>query len=151
RDIAAGLGAWKEEDLIAYLGTGRGTGHGTAAGPMGEAVDNGLRWMAPEDIRALVAYVRTVPAITSSDGSAELAPAAPESHRAGGIDDPRGKQIFEGACVSCHSWTGVSPITPFATLTGARAVNDAHAINIVQAVISGVERHTPDGVAFMPS
>ena len=23
--------------------------------------------------------------------------------------DPRGKQVFEGACASCHGWSGVSP------------------------------------------
>ena len=57
--------------------------------------------------------------------------------------DPRGKKIFEGSCVSCHGWTGVSPITPYATLTGARAVNDPTATNVAQIVISGSVRHTP--------
>ncbi len=36
-------------------------GHGAASGPMGEAVDHSLSQLAPEDIRAIVAYLRSVP------------------------------------------------------------------------------------------
>ena len=43
---------------------------------MGEAVDHSLSRLAPEDIRALVAYLRTVPAIVSPDLPATLAAAA---------------------------------------------------------------------------
>ena len=57
--------------------------------------------------------------------------------RDGGMLDPRGKLVFEGACVSCHGWTGESSISPFATLTGAWAVNDPAGTNVAQIVISG--------------
>jgi mono/diheme cytochrome c family protein len=53
--------------------------------------------------------------------------------------------------VSCHNWTGVSAITPYATVAGARAVNDRTATNVAQIVISGAERHTPPGVVSMPA
>jgi mono/diheme cytochrome c family protein len=49
------------------------------------------------------------------------------------------KQIFEGACASCHGWTGVSPVTHYATLTGVRAVNDPTAINVAETVINGTD------------
>jgi mono/diheme cytochrome c family protein len=65
--------------------------------------------------------------------------------------DPRGKQVFEGACASCHSWSGVSLLINEATLTGARSVNDASAINVAQIVISGERRQTPHGVVMMPA
>ena len=67
--------------------------------------------MPPEDIRALVAYLRSVPAIASTDLPATLAPPAPASHRiGGGTADARGKMVFAGACVGCHGWTGQSPL-----------------------------------------
>ena len=53
-----------------------------------------------------------------------------------------------GACASCHGWTGESPLSPMATLTGAWAVNDPAATNVAQIVISGTKRHTPDGRAL---
>ena len=151
-DKGTGVGAWPDDALISYLSTGHATGYGTASGPMGEAVDHGLSRMTPEDIRALVAYLRTVPAVASPGLPATLAPPAAGSHRdGGGAADARGKMVFEGACVSCHGWSGQSSLTPFATLTGARAVNDPGAVNVAQIVISGTRRHTPPGALSMPA
>ncbi len=150
-DKATGVGGWRDDDLVSYLSTGHAAGHGTASGPMGEAVDHSFSQLTPEDIRAVVAYLRSVPAVVSTDLPATLAPPASASHRNGGTDDPRGKLVFEGACVSCHGWTGESSISPFATLTGAQAVNDPGATNVAQIVISGTRRYTPDGAISMPS
>ena len=151
-DKDSGVGAWSDEALFSYLATGHATGHGTASGPMGEAVDNSFSNLAPEDIRAIIAYLRTVPAQSASGLPARLAPPASSSHRAGPLlADLTGKKVFEGACASCHDWTGVSPLTPYATLTGARAVNDESAANVAQAVIGGIRRKTPDGTVFMPA
>jgi mono/diheme cytochrome c family protein len=77
-------------------------------------------------------YLRSVPAAASTDLPATLAPPAPASHRDGGTTpDPRGKMVFEGACVSCHGWTGESPISPFATLaTETKAASDVTRVPI---------------------
>jgi mono/diheme cytochrome c family protein len=100
----------------------------------------------------MVAYLRSVPPTASTDLPATVAPPAPASHRdGGGTPDPRGKMMFEGACVSCHGWSGESAISPFATLTGAWAVNDPGATNVAQIVISGTKRHTPEGAVSMPA
>jgi mono/diheme cytochrome c family protein len=151
-DKTTGVGAWRDDDLVSYLSIGHADGHGTASGPMGEAVDHSLSQLAPEDIRAVVAYLLSVPAIASTDLPATLAPPAPASHKeGGGTPDPRGKMVFEGACVSCHEWTGESSISPFATLTGAWAVNDPSATNVAQIVISGTKRHVPEDAVSMPA
>jgi mono/diheme cytochrome c family protein len=151
-DKATGVGAWSDEALVSYLSTGHATGHGTASGPMGEAVDHSFSQLAPEDIRAVVAYLRTVPAIASTDLPSTLAPPASPSPK-GGVHtaNARGKTIFEGACVSCHGWTGESAISPFATLTGAWAVNDPSTTNVAQIVIAGTRRFTPADAVSMPA
>ena len=151
-DKGSGIGGWSDGELSAYLSTGHASGHGTAAGPMGEAVDRSFSQMSPADIRALVAYLRSVPAISSFDLPATIAPPAPASPKDGGATaDIVGKRVFEGACVSCHSWTGVSAITPFATIAGARAVNDPTGTNVAQIVISGTMRRAPQGIISMPA
>ena len=151
-DKESGIGAWSDDELQSYLSTGHASGRGTAAGPMGEAVDQSLSVMAPADISALVTYVRSVPPIASADLTAKLAPPAPASPKEGNATaEAVGKRIFEGACVHCHDWTGVSQISPFATIAGARGVNDRTATNVVQIVISGTKRNTPDGVVSMPA
>jgi mono/diheme cytochrome c family protein len=150
-DPGTGIGAWRE-DVFVYLSKGHALGHGTAAGPMGEAVDGSFSYLAPEDIRAVVTYLRTIPAVASSDLPATLAPPADSSYKIGPLTvDSRGKEVFEGACASCHSWSGVSPISAFATLTGARAVNDPSATNVAQIVISGTRRITPPDILSMPA
>jgi len=108
--------------------------------------------MSPADIRALVTYLRSVPAIASPDLPATLAPPAPASPKEGGATaDIIGKRVFEGACVSCHDWTGVSAITSYATIAGTRAVNDRSGTNVAQIVLSGTRRSTPSGVVSMPA
>ena len=135
----AGVGTWSDEDLAQYLATGHATNHGTASGPMGEAVDLSLSKLIRSDIRALVTYVRSIPPIASSEFPAvrtELADATPWS--GGDVSaDSLGKQVFAGACSGCHGWTGTSPLMERATLVGSRAINDPTAVNVVQMVLNG--------------
>jgi mono/diheme cytochrome c family protein len=151
-DATSGLGAWSDADLATYLSTGHADGHGGAAGPMGEASDNSLSYLTQADIRALVVYLRSVPAITGGLPQIITAP-APASFRDGGAANanPRGAAIFASACASCHSWTGVSSLSKYATLTGDRAINDPAATNVAQAVVHGVKRQIDGKAVFMPS
>jgi len=151
-DKGSGIGTWTDDQAREYLSAGHASGRGTAAGPMGEAVDQSLSDLAASDIRALVTYLRSVPPIASPDLPAKLAPPAPDSPKAGNATaDALGKRVFEGACVHCHDWTGVSQLSPFATIAGTRGVNDRTATNVVQIVISGTTRHAPEGVISMPA
>jgi mono/diheme cytochrome c family protein len=150
-DKESGVGAWHDEEIIEYLVKGHAAGRGSAAGPMGEAVDESFSQLAPEDIDAIVAYLRSVPSSESSDVPAKLAPAAPDSHKEGlATAASLGKQVYGGACASCHGWSGVSDINEYATLTGARTVNDPHGTNVAQIVLAGMKRSSPAGVTEMP-
>lgn len=149
-DAATGIGAWHDDELARYLATGYAPGRGTASGPMGEAVDYSFSRMTPGDIRAIVAYMRSVPAV-AGDLPAALASPAPATHRAPEGLDAQGEKLFAGSCASCHDWTGRSPIWKQATLTGARAVNDPSATNVAQIVIEGASHKTADGRVFMPA
>lgn len=153
RDRKTGIGAWRKDALIRYLSTGHAHGHGTASGPMGEAVDGSLAYLTPGDVKAIVTYVRSVPAVSAAGLPATAETRAPESPKAGTPANSLalGKQVFEGACASCHSWTGESPLTTYATLTGARAVNDPSGVNAAQIVLSGMTRRTEHGAISMPA
>jgi mono/diheme cytochrome c family protein len=122
---------------------GHADGRGTAAGPMGEAIDESLSHLKPGDITAMVAYLRSVPSAVSSDLAEPKMSPAPALQASSDAErgDPRGKQVYEGACAGCHGWTGISPVIPFATLTGARSVNDPTGNNVAQVIIAGAQRH----------
>jgi mono/diheme cytochrome c family protein len=147
------VGAWSDADLAHYLSKGHAEGRGTATGPMGEAVDNSLQYLSQSDVNAMVTYLKSVSAIATGDLPQPKAGPAPASHAEGvaaGVDS-RGKAVYAGACAGCHDWTGISPVLPYATLTGVRSVNDPTAINVVQIILSGAHRHAADAGATMPA
>jgi mono/diheme cytochrome c family protein len=151
-DPKSGIGAWSEADLAHYLSMGHAEGRGTATGPMGEAVDNSLQYLTPSDVTAMVTYLRSVSPIATHDLPEPKSVPASASHAEGVAAnlDSRGKAVYAGACAACHDWTGVSPVLPFATLTGVRSVNDPTAINVVQIILSGAHRSADKG-ATMPA
>lgn len=151
-DRLGGIGSWNDATLAEYLTTGHADAHGTAAGPMAEAVDQGLSHLTSDDTRALVAYLRTIPAIASRRFSRPRTTAAPafpkhDVARVTGL----GRRTYQEACASCHGWSGKGVMTPLATLTGAEAVNDPTGVNVAKAVLVGVRRPRFGTQAFMPS
>jgi mono/diheme cytochrome c family protein len=139
-DPKSGVGEWSEEDLVHYLSGGHAD-RGTATGPMGEAVDASLSHLKSGDISALVTYLRTVPAVASDNLPEPKRTPAPALQAGDASGESHGKAVYEGACAGCHGWTGISPVIPFATLTGTRAVNDPTANNVAQVIIAGGQRH----------
>ena len=151
-DPVSGVGAWSDAQLADYLRLGHASGHGAAGGPMAEEVDASSSALTSADIHAVIVYLRSIPPIRTRDlpaPKAEAAAASPKVMQA--RFDPRGKRVFEGACASCHGWSGMSLLTPYATLTGDRAVNDSSATNVVQVVLSGEHRRTGQGIVMMPA
>jgi mono/diheme cytochrome c family protein len=146
-DKLSGVGDWSADELTAYLSTGHAKGRGVASGPMGEAVALSLSSLTKSDIAAIVTYVRSVPAVASD--LPKLAGPAPVTPQVAGIDNPTGKRIFEGSCVSCHAWTGAGTVIEEAQLTGARAVNDPSGANVVQMIFNGAGK--PGNQPYMPS
>jgi mono/diheme cytochrome c family protein len=144
-DRDAGIGAWTATELGAYLAGGH-SGRGSAAGPMGEVVDLSLQHLSPEDMAAMVAYLRSVPPTGSGErprtSPASALPLAEAAH-------PAGRRVYAQACAGCHEWTGVSLLSSQATLVGTRAVNDPSALNVAQVILGG-GRAKPDGGLSMP-
>jgi mono/diheme cytochrome c family protein len=147
-DPRGGVGEWSDADLTHYLSIGHADGRGTAAGPMGEAVDESLSHLKPTDIAAVVEYLRSVPSVSSSD--LPQPKAEPSRIEVASSGDSQGQVVYAGACAGCHGWTGVSPGIAFATLTGTRSINDPTATNVAQVIIHGGQRHTETDSNNMP-
>jgi mono/diheme cytochrome c family protein len=142
----SGLGGWGDDSLAAYLSTGHADGHSSASGPMAEAIDNSLRYANTDDIHAIVAYLRTIPAIENTVAIAQNPPAATEAEPPSGL----GVDVFAGNCANCHDWNGKGVQSPYANLLGSRTVNDPEATNLIAIVLSGSSAPLPIQNAFMP-
>ena len=155
-DPAWGIGAWSTPQLVEYLSTGHALQRSTAAGPMGEAVDDSLRFLVKDDLSSMTAYLKSIPPLADSKNPAAVR-TPPEGMSMAkvvvsvGGGQNLGLRVFEGACASCHSFDGSGTITPYAALAGDRSVNDPSAVNLTQALFDGAHLHTPDGTVFMPN
>ena len=147
-DRRDGIGWWTDAELRRYLTTGHAPRHGAAAGKMREAIELSLSRLRPDDVDAIVTYLRTVPA-RSGDTAARVTPSTPamQASRAwtpvDGRSDANGRRLFAGACASCHGWTGAGQQSARAALAGARAVNDASGSNLIRVILAGIEGPTP--------
>jgi mono/diheme cytochrome c family protein len=161
-DPTQGIGGWSNAQLYAYLRTGHAAGRGAAGGPMGEAVENSLQYLHPQDTQALITYLRSVAPYTGGAQLAEIAtrPAAAmavtavTSHGPGAAT-PAGLQaglrLFEGNCASCHQWNGTGVQSHYAAVLGARSVHDPSGRNIVQTLLHGAHMRIGADEVFMPS
>jgi mono/diheme cytochrome c family protein len=157
-DPVHGIGAWSDGELANYLSTGHAGGRGSASGPMGEAVENSLQFLKPEDTAALVTYLRSIPARKGDDPitiDAKASAALASSDAAPGGDstdaNSAGLRLFEGACASCHQWNGKGQETPYAALLGTRGVNDILGANVTQVILQGSKMQIDGQTVFMPA
>ena len=159
-DRQSGIGAWSDNELAEYLSSGHAEGRSTAAGPMGPVLNNSLRFLTRDDIRAMVAYLRTAPpihdkadrAVTQKGPSTMLSGARTRSpHGPAGNDEDLGLRVFEGACASCHDWDGSGVQSPYAALIGNRTVNDPTGVNLTQVILHGASLQSQQGEIFMPA
>lgn len=153
-----GIGSWTDEELFSYLHTGFAEGHGPASGTMAEAVEESLRHLPEEDIRAMMTYLRTVPALEADPqmavesepplvlASQPFVPAAlPEDEEL-----VIGARIFRENCASCHAWDGSGRQSEYGALLGDQSVNDPEGTNVVQVILSGSSVTSQFGTEYMP-
>lgn len=149
-----GLGNWSDEQIADMLTAGHAKDRGVAAGPMREAIDLSLSKLPKSDIDAIVAYLRTVPAV-SGDADQKAARRKEEELTAGSTPTSAslqaGKDIYAGACASCHGWNGEGQFNPHAAILGGHALADPTASNVVRVVLQGSSDHASAPGKTMPS
>ncbi len=141
-DRTHGLGTWSDAQIAQYLSSGHADGRGPASGPMAEVVEKSLRYLTPEDIRSIVAYLRTIP--PQQDGPVVVAVTQPVAPT-----DALGAHLFEQACTGCHLPDGAGRQSPWAALRGAQSAADPAGTNVVQVLTHGAQIGTSEGVMFM--
>ena len=62
-DAETGIGSWSELDLAFFLRTGFTPAGDDVQGEMREAIDDGLRYLTQDDLAAMAAYLKALPAI----------------------------------------------------------------------------------------
>jgi mono/diheme cytochrome c family protein len=159
-DKNAGVGGWSDDALMQYLATGVAPGHANAAGPMAAVVQDSTQYLSHEDLRSMVAYLRSVPPRSGGDTRPRDAYGQPQyddvtALRGTAVSGINGTQLFIANCATCHNWTGQGrggdapgayPSLIHNSVVGASAAN-----NLSMVILHGVDRQTKGVAAFMPS
>ncbi|WP_250514544.1 cytochrome c [Caballeronia sp. INDeC2] len=148
----AGIGAWRDDELVRFLSTGAAPGRAYALGPMAEVVATSTQFLTTADLRAVIAYLRGVPPIAVKDARVRTSFGRPARTDVTAIDS-EGARLYAAACGSCHGTTGEGS-KPFPSLvrdgvTGA--LGTATTSNLVLVILHGVNRQTRDADAQMPA
>lgn len=155
-DKHAGIGGWSDDQLIQYLKTGNVPGRAQAAGPMAEAVENSLQYLPDEDLKAIVTYLKDVPAIGAGETSrADLGKPSVEVEASlrglpGQSPEENGYHIFSGSCAACHQLEGQGN-DHYPSLFHNTATGEDRPDNLVSTILYGLHRKVGDHVAFMPA
>ncbi|WP_232628963.1 cytochrome c [Methylobacterium sp. Leaf118] len=137
-----GIGAWSDAEVVTYLKTGTAPGSrpGVAAGPMRQTIEESLSKMTDADLKAMVAYLRTVPAkqtYKEKDLQAFNQPGAP------------GADVYLTYCSSCHRPDGKGVEGAIPALAGNTSVQSEGPQTVLRVIYGGLAAQS--GYAPMPA
>jgi mono/diheme cytochrome c family protein len=123
-----GLAHWSDQDIVDYLKTGSNA-HAVAAGPMDEVVRNSTSRMAEEDLRAMAAYLKSLPGKSVENTALTM--------NASAMAD--GRQVYESHCAACHTVRGKGLNSVISPLAGNAAVQSKAPLTVLHAVLQGIK------------
>lgn len=147
-DKVSGLGGWGDDEIVGYFKTGIAHGKAWANGPMGEAVNDSLKYLDDGDLKAIVTYLRTVPPVRGKEEKPRYAWTADDRS---GIDaDSEGARLYTFYCSGCHGADGTTSAKLYPTMVNQGTVGANPPQNLIMVILHGARR--PDNPnAFMPS
>lgn len=127
----SGLKSWSAGDIAEYLQSGR-NGHSHAGPLMSEVVLNSTSKMSDADVRAIAAYLKSLPAGTPEP---QVTPPSPAQ-----MSD--GERIYRGACVACHELDGSGAPRIYPPLPGNANLQSANPASTLRVILDGAQTVT---------
>jgi mono/diheme cytochrome c family protein len=140
-DKRSGLGDWSSDDIVAYLKSGRNA-HAAATGTMAQVVADSTSRMRDDDLKAIAAYLKDVPA--PRQAPAQAVASADPAMRAG-------QAIYVDNCSACHArdGSGVANLVP--PLKSSPDVQSPDATSLGRVVLHGTQNVATPAAPTGPS
>jgi mono/diheme cytochrome c family protein len=125
-DEARGVGTWSPDDIVTYLKTGHNR-ITAATGPMAEAISLSTSKLAESDLRAIAAYLKSIPGTAMSAKPISAA-------------DPvmaAGAAIYRDQCSACHGLEGKGTPSLFPDLADSSIVRSDDARSAIRIILRG--------------
>ena len=124
----ASVASWEPEHIVQLLKTGV-SARASALGPMAEVVFRSTQYANDADLRAMAAYLKSLPQASVPRRRAPLPP-EPEVMK-------RGETLYRERCEGCHGARGEGARDAYPALAGNRSVVMEPPANVIRAVLSG--------------
>lgn len=135
-DPNAGLGRWSEDDIVAYLKTGKNR-FGKAFGTMVEVVNNSTAYMTDEDLKAIAVYLKSLPAV-NEEGVAEYRYDSGTAEKLANSDfSDTGALIYRQKCMQCHGKDGAGKGAHIPPLAGNPVIVDPDPSSLINVTLNG--------------
>jgi nicotinate dehydrogenase subunit B len=143
---------WTEEELFAYLRTGRSRFHGVAAGPMAPVVKE-LAVLPDGDIKAMANYIASFNADGADPAAQEtLAKQIETAASARSITVLSvGERIYEGACAVCHQTSAPELFGTKPSLALNSNLHSQRPDNLIQVILHGISSPVSSDLGYMPA
>lgn len=146
QDQRTGLASWSEDDIVAFLSTGRNR-KGESFGGMTDAVSHGTQHLNQEDLRAMARYLLSLGPGHPTATAWHYDPAAATALQRGDTA-ARGAKLYVDHCAACHRTDGHGYAPAFPPLAGNPVVMSDEPDSLVHVVQSGAAL---PGMAKAPS
>jgi mono/diheme cytochrome c family protein len=144
-ELRTGLGSWSQADLASFLKTGH-SAKGVAFGSMLDVVNNSTPYLSDDDVNAMAAFLKSLPANTQQTAFAYNDAATKELQS--GKPQQTGAATYLGYCSSCHGVDGKGQSSFMPPLAGNPVVLDDNPSSLINLVLNGAEplvvKGTPD-------
>ena len=126
----ASVASWSEAEIVTLLQTGSSP-RGNALGPMAEVVLHSTQYLSNADARAMVHYLKSLPAGASHEAAPLVQTATV------GTMVSLGASLYDRHCAECHGKQGQGIAKAYPALAGNHTVTAQHIHNLVQMVWRG--------------
>jgi mono/diheme cytochrome c family protein len=128
-DKDGGLGDWSMKDIVDLLQAGI-SDRGAVYGPMAEVTYHSLQYMTDDDIKAMAAYLKTLP---DNDPGRKSGPSAPTNTKVFEL----GSHIYADKCALCHGQNGEGHVQHYPPLARNQSIEMNSAVNPIRIVLNG--------------
>ncbi|UNK41686.1 c-type cytochrome [Luteimonas sp. S4-F44] len=137
-NVADGLGAWSEADIIELLRTGRNRHQAVVGQAMADVVLHSTQHLTDDDLGAIAAYLKTLPPSADEPSSFAPDPGTAQALQAG-INDSRGAELWVDSCAACHRTDAMGYERVFPRMPGNPTVLAADPTTLVRLILVGSE------------
>lgn len=135
-----GMSRWTRQDIVDYLQTGRNS-KAAVAGEMTSVVYNSTSHMTDQDLDAIAAYLKTLPAAQANAGGANAtATGRTTAVRLTAAQNlTLGERLYMDNCSACHFVNGQGAPRVFPHLDGASVVNASNPDGLIHVILAGAQ------------